>query len=353
MSSSSTTIKIVPLGAGQDVGRSCVLVSLGNKNIMFDCGVHMGFQDLRKFPDFTYICKNLKGDGQAALERYIDCVLITHFHLDHCGGLPYFTEIIGYNGPIYMTYPTKAIAPVLLNDFVKIASDRTPTTQMTGGTSLSGTEIPSSGMMTTTMTMDSTVNAESSSIRSSSSSINYPDMYSFDDVTKCMRKVTGVQIHQTVQVDRDFTITAYYAGHVLGAAMFLVRVGDRSVLYTGDYNMTPDRHLGAAWVDHLCPDVLITESTYATTIRDSKRARERDFLKKVHDCVAQGGKVLIPTFALGRAQELCILLETYWERMNLKIPVYFSAGLTSKANYFYKLFINWTNQKLKQTFTKR
>ena len=75
--------------------------------------------------------------------------------------------------------------------------------------------------------------------------------------------------------------------------------------------------------------------------RDSKRCRERDFLKKVHDCIDKGGKVLIislamvimiimmvlqvliPVFALGRAQELCILLETYWERMNLKCPIYF------------------------------
>ena len=113
---------------------------------------------------------------------------------------------------------------------------------------------------------------------------------------------------------------------VLGAAMFHVRVGNASVVYTGDYNMTPDRHLGAAWIDKLRPDVLITESTYATTIRDSKRARERDFLRKVHECIAGGGKVLVPVFALGRAQELCILLDTYWERMNLKVPIYFSAG---------------------------
>ena len=55
--------------------------------------------------------------------------------------------------------------------------------------------------------------------------------------------------------------------------------------------MTPDRHLGAAWIDKCRPDLLITESTYATTIRDSKRCRERDFLKKVHDCVDKGGKV--------------------------------------------------------------
>ena len=55
--------------------------------------------------------------------------------------------------------------------------------------------------------------------------------------------------------------------------------------------MTPDRHLGAAWIDKCRPDLLITESTYATTIRDSKRCRERDFLKKVHDVVEKGGKV--------------------------------------------------------------
>ena len=68
----------------------------------------------------------------------------------------------------------------------------------------------------------------------------------------------------------------------------------------GDYNMTPDRHLGAAWIDKCRPDLLITETTYATTIRDSKRCRERDFLKKVHDCVEKGGKVYVgqdkPTF---------------------------------------------------------
>ena len=59
--------------------------------------------------------------------------------------------------------------------------------------------------------------------------------------------------------------------------------------------MTPDRHLGAAWIDKCRPDILISESTYATTIRDSKRCRERDFLKKVHDAVDKGGKVIKQT----------------------------------------------------------
>ncbi|KAL1283736.1 Integrator complex subunit [Trichinella pseudospiralis] len=107
-------IKIVPLGAGQEVGRSCILITIGGKNVMLDCGMHMGFNDERRFPDFSYITQKGK------LDDFIDCVIISHFHLDHCGALPYMTEMIGYNGPIYMTIPTKAIVPVLLEDFRKV-----------------------------------------------------------------------------------------------------------------------------------------------------------------------------------------------------------------------------------------
>lgn len=268
---------------------------------MLDCGMHMGYNDERRFPDFSYIVP------EGPITGSIDCVIISHFHLDHCGALPYMSEMVGYTGPIYMTHPTKAIAPILLEDMRKIAVERKG----------------ESNFFTTQMIKD------------------------------CMKKVIAVTLHQSVMVDNEIEIKAYYAGHVLGAAMFWIRVGTQSVIYTGDYNMTPDRHLGAAWIDKCKPDLLITESTYATTIRDSKRCRERDFLKKVHECVAKGGKVLIPVFALGRAQELCILLETYWERMNLKYPIYFAVGLTEKANNYYKMFITWTNQKIRKTFVHR
>merc|ERR1719220_403006 len=172
-------------------------------------------------------------------------------------------------------------------------------------------------------------------------------------IKECMRKCVAVNLHQVIKVDDELEIKAYYAGHVLGAAMFHIRVGEQSLVYTGDYNMTPDRHLGAAWIDKCRPDLLISESTYATTIRDSKRCRERDFLKKIHSTIENGGKVLIPVFALGRAQELCILLESYWERMKLNLPIYFTAGLAEKATNYYKLFVNWTNQKIKDTFVER
>nr|XP_039268490.1 integrator complex subunit 11-like [Styela clava] len=295
-------IKVVPLGAGQDVGRSCILISLGGKNVMLDCGMHMGFNDDRRFPDFSYVT-----GGKGRLTEYIDCVIISHFHLDHCGALPYMSEMVGYDGPIYMTHPTKAIAPILLEDYRKITVDK-------------------------------------------KGEVNF---FTSQMIKDCMKKVVTANLHQTIYVDEELQIKAYYAGHVLGAGMFYIRAGTESVLYTGDYNMTPDRHLGAAWVDKCRPTLLITESTYATTIRDSKRCRERDFLKKVHETIDKGGKVLIPVFALGRAQELCILLESYWDRMNLRVPIYFSTGLTEKATNYYKLFITWTNQKIKSTFVDR
>ncbi|XP_022776475.1 cleavage and polyadenylation specificity factor subunit 3-II isoform X2 [Durio zibethinus] len=267
---------------------------------MFDCGMHMGYTDSRRYPDFSLISNT--GDFDNALT----CVVVTHFHLDHIGALPYFTEVCGYKGPIYMTYPTKALAPLMLEDYRKNMDRRGEDEQFTS-----------------------------------------------DHITECMKKVIPVDLKQTVQVDKDLQIRAYYAGHVIGAAMFYAKVGDAAMVYTGDYNMTPDRHLGAAQIDRLQLDLVITESTYATTIRDSRYGREREFLKAVHTCIAAGGKVLIPTFALGRAQELCILLEDYWERMNLKVPIYFSAGLTIQANMYYKMLINWTSQKIKETYATR
>eukprot|EP01018_Ginkgo_biloba_P021790 Gb_11668 [translate_table: standard] len=90
-------IRCLVLGAGQEVGKSCVVVTVGNKKIMFDCGMHMGFQDQRRYPEFSKISKT--GDFTDA----ITCIIITHFHLDHIGALPYFTEVCGYEGPIYMT----------------------------------------------------------------------------------------------------------------------------------------------------------------------------------------------------------------------------------------------------------
>ena len=106
--SGSSSLKVVALGAGQDVGRSCMVVTVGGKNVMLDCGMHMGYRDERRFPDFAYLSASAtapdssgmpaggsSGDPPAAFDGVIDAVLISHFHLDHCGALPYFSEMFG------------------------------------------------------------------------------------------------------------------------------------------------------------------------------------------------------------------------------------------------------------------
>lgn len=281
------SIEIIPLGAGREVGRSCVIVRMAGKSIMFDCGMHMGYEDHRRFPDFGHIAQT---DDYTP---HFDCVLITHFHLDHCGALPYFTEMKGYNGPIIMSGPTRAIAPLMLEDFRKVCVE---------------------------------YKGES-------------NFFTSEMIKECCSKITTIEVHQTISIG-DINITAYYAGHVLGAVMFHVECRGYSVVYTGDYNMAGDRHLRGAWIEKLDPHVVITESTYATKYRELKMRREKMFLKKVVQTIERGGKVLIPVFALGRAQELCILLDTYWHRTHIEVPVHFAGALTEKANLFYKTYIN-------------
>lgn len=79
----------------------------------------MGYSDNRRFPDF----KLLNPENKKNFDQIIDLVLISHFHLDHCGALPIFTEQFNYNGPILMTSPTKALLPYMLEDYQKVASD--------------------------------------------------------------------------------------------------------------------------------------------------------------------------------------------------------------------------------------
>lgn len=110
-------ILITPLGAGQEVGRSCIVVKIKDKTIIFDTGIHMQYTDMQKYPDFKFLC------GEGDINKFVDVVIITHFHLDHCGGLPYLTEHFKYTGPIYATMPTKAMIPYMLEDFRKVTAD--------------------------------------------------------------------------------------------------------------------------------------------------------------------------------------------------------------------------------------
>ncbi|ELR16902.1 putative cleavage and polyadenylation specificity factor, putative [Acanthamoeba castellanii str. Neff] len=103
-------LEIMPIGAGSEVGRSCILLKFKGKHIMLDCGIHPAYTGLAALPYFDMI------DDPAT----IDLLLVSHFHLDHCASLPYFMEKSTFKGRVYMTHPTKAIYKMLLTDFVKV-----------------------------------------------------------------------------------------------------------------------------------------------------------------------------------------------------------------------------------------
>uniref|UniRef100_A0A8C9GBU0 Metallo-beta-lactamase domain-containing protein n=1 Tax=Piliocolobus tephrosceles TaxID=591936 RepID=A0A8C9GBU0_9PRIM len=249
------------LGASQTVGRSCVIVELKNRTVMFDCGENPGFTDERKYPSFNLLV-NTQGFASinnlikklTRINEIIDCVVVSHFHMDHIGALPFFTEVLNYKGVIIMSYPSKALSPVLLLDACKITDFRW--------------------------------------------NQNFVDKQ-IHDIYKCMNKIVGLQINETHTLG-NLSITPYYAGHVLGACMFKIEVNGFSVLYTGDFNTVPDKHLGSAKIPSLKPDVLISESTYATYVRPTKKSSELELCNYVHECMHNGGKVLIPVFAIGR-----------------------------------------------------
>ena len=105
------------------------------------------------------------------------------------------------------------------------------------------------------------------------------------------------------------------------------------ILYTGDYSRSEDRHLMAAEIPEHRPDVLIVEATYGVQVHPPIRERERQFTEVVHQTVSRGGRCLIPVFALGRAQELLLILNEHWAANPQlhHVPIYFASALASKC----------------------
>jgi len=211
------SLKIIPLGAGQEVGRSCIILCIDDKNIMLDCGIHM--QSDQKFPNFNFL-----KDKNEGLDIDIDLVLITHFHNDHCGALPYFTEQFGYDGPVIMTHPTKAIIPLMLEDARKIeereAKKNTNTSKQNYG-----------GMNNQQMTGMEEEGRNPYFNKFGDQNFQQPpekDSNMFeagrvtkDMINKCIRRCKTIQLHETMEVN-GIKLKAYYAGHVLGAVMFYI-----------------------------------------------------------------------------------------------------------------------------------
>jgi cleavage and polyadenylation specificity factor subunit 3 len=310
-------LEITPLGAGNEVGRSCHILRFKGKTIMvgcecasapcaraltprasqLDCGVHPAYSGMASLPFFDEIDP-----------AEVDLLLVSHFHLDHASALPYFLNKTSFRGKCFMTPATKAIYNLILKDSIKVTS------------------------------------------HSAAQSQSHSDaLYTEEDLRSSMDKIDTLEYHQVVY-HKGIKFWAYNAGHVLGAAMFMIEIAGVKVLYTGDYSRKDDRHLVGAETPEVKPDVLIIESTYGNQTLPPLADRERIFTRVLHDVVTRRrGRVLIPSFSLGRSQELLLLMEEYWT-LNPSlhnVPIYYASALASKCLAVYQRYIHIMNQRLR------
>lgn len=286
---SSSKIYITPLGAGNEVGRSCIHIKYKDTELLFDCGIHPAYTGPSSLPFFDLI----------DLSK-INAVFITHFHLDHGGALPFLTEKTEFNGEVYMTHPTKTILKLILNDYIRLLHV-----------------------------------------------VNDTDVFTENDLYSCNTKIKAIDYYQEIRI-KNFKITALNAGHVLGAAMFLIEIGQCKILYTGDYSREEDRHLKAADLPKKKINILICESTYGVGCHLPKKERESRFIGEITRIVEKGGRCLLPVFALGRAQELLLILEEHWENYRLKIPIYYVSALAKKCMNVYQTYLNMMNERIQK-----
>lgn len=283
-----STIKVTPLGSGSEVGRSCILCEFDQTPILFDCGTHPAYTGIESLPylDIIDLTK-------------VKAIFITHFHLDHAGALPYLTEKTNFKGRVFMTQPTKAILKFLLNDYIRI------------------------------------VNASSTE-----------DFYTEQDLLNCYDRIECIDFHQEIYLD-NLKIKALNAGHVLGAAMFQVTHCNKKILYTGDFSREEDRHLKPA-ENPPDLDILITESTYGLQCHLPRKERERVFVNSVGSIVKRGGHALLPVFALGRAQELLIILDEHWKNnANLqRYPIFYASALAERCMGIYQAYVTMMNDRI-------
>ena len=202
-----------------------------------------------------------------------------------------------------MTHATKAIYKMLLSDFVKVSN--------TGGELI----------------------------------------YKEADINDSMNKIETIDYHQEIEVE-GIKFICYNAGHVLGAAMFMIEIGGVHILYTGDYSREENRHLMSAEIPEQHPNVLIVESTYGVQTHKPRLEREDIFtgiIKKT--LLHKKGNCLIPVFALGSAQELLLILDDFWEKNKKQlndIPIYYASTLAKKCMTVYQTFVNVMNEKIRE-----
>jgi len=270
-------IRVCPLGAFREVGRSCIVVETANSKVMLDCGVNVANID-EAFPMLETLGYPID---------QINAVIISHAHTDHAGFLPYLYKM-GYNGPVYCTSPTRDLMVILQQDFINVASKE-------------GKEAP----------------------------------YSEADIREMLKHVVTVEVGDVTDIATDMRLTFHNAAHILGSTSVHLHIGDgaHNIMYTADFKFGFTRLFDNMEVNYPRLETLLIESTYGDKddLFPQRNLAEDRLIALINEAVDKGGNVLIPVFAVGRSQEVMLVLEDYYRRNKLKVSNVYIDGLIKEV----------------------
>jgi len=251
-------VEYIPLGGAGEVGASCGILRIGEWRVLIDAGMRPSARAGQ--------------DRLPALDRLTaeppDAILVTHAHIDHTGALPLASEMFPA-APIYCTETTLLLTRLLLADSVRV---------------MEAEHLAQEGET---------------------------PLYTAEVVERTLGRVRPVEWTQPVAPlpDPAITVRFLHAGHIAGAAMLLIDTPVGRVLHLGDYSVTAQRTLHGLDVLGLPQaDAVISEGTYGDALHANRKEQERALVATVARVVGRGGRVLLPAFAVGRAQEVALIL---------------------------------------------
>ncbi|HLR15398.1 MAG TPA: MBL fold metallo-hydrolase, partial [Bacillota bacterium] len=273
-------MKVSVLGGGNEIGASCLHIEFEHTTILIDAGMRM-------HGDYLLPALGMLDD----LSRP-DVILVTHAHADHIGALPVIHSLYP-DVPIYATPPTVDLMHIMMKDSYKILEGRCKET-------------------------------------------NTLPPYTEEQVRQLLQSMLLFPASGKLKIG-DVSIKSYRAGHILGAVMFLIEGDGESLFVTGDLSFQAGRTIPGAQVPHgVDPDVLIMESTYGNRVHTDRHTEEKRLAENVAKVIENGGFALIPAFALGRAQEVLLILQDFMDKGLIpEFPIYVD-GLVTPISRVYK-----------------
>ncbi len=289
-------VRIKFLGGAQTVTGSRFLLEVDDKKILIDCGLFQGLKELRR----------RNWDTFPIPPSHIDWVILTHAHIDHSGYLPKLVKE-GFKGKIILTTPSLELVKILLLDAGKLQEEEADFAQKKG---YSKHEKPL-------------------------------PLYTVKDAEKVFPLLEAISFDQEYRLTPAVTVTAYNAGHILGAAILKIKVKgkqqEKKLVFSGDLGRYQDPILNSP-LELPSADILFIESTYGNRLHEPHSPEEilESFIMK---CYQKGGVALIPAFAVGRTQLLLYYLFQLQERGKIpNIPIYVDSPMAIDVTNLYKSF---------------